>query len=147
MCPSEKRWSCCSTVKRKFLLFALCWEHLSYFLFFVCIIKAGLGWPSSNCCSYCSGFTQLEQCLQGLQSRAVLRTGWVGWNRRHRVCSPCTAEPSAQQHQHPARSQLPAKAKPSTSLCQAALDTSYKYLPLPEMAIKLLLQQCRKHYL
>lgn len=105
MCPSEKRWSCCSTVKRKFLLFALCWEHLSYFLFFVCIIKAGLGWPSSNCCSYCSGFTQLEQCLQGLQSRAVLRTGWVGWNRRHRVCSPCTAEPSAQQHRHPARSQ------------------------------------------
>lgn len=80
-CPSEKRCSCYSRVKRKSLLFAQCWEHLNYFLFFVCIIKAGLGWPSSNYCSRSSGFTQLEQCLQGLQSWAVLRTGWVGWEQ------------------------------------------------------------------
>lgn len=110
--PSEKRCSCYSRVKRKFLLFAQCWEHLNYFLFFVSIIKAGLGWPSSNYCSHCSGFTQLEQCLQGLQSRAVLRTGWVGWEQRHRVCSPRTAEPSVHRHQR--RAPLPAPLKSQT---------------------------------
>lgn len=126
MCPSEKRCSSYSRVKRKSLLFAQPWEHLNYFLFFfVCIIKAGLGWPSSNNCS---------QSLQWLHIAGAMFTRAAepscSQNRLGGLGTGGTACAHPAQHPHRAPLPAPVKSQAIHLTSSAPLGTSYKYLPI-----------------